>query len=118
MRNGGGNVFRIAAGLVSGLLAASALANAPASALGKGDRELGEYLSSMCVACHQLSGRVSGGIPAIVAWPDDQFVAVIQSYKDGTRDNETMRTISHRLSQDEIEALAAYFGSLPAPKTP
>lgn len=84
----------------------------------KGDRELGEHLSSLCMGCHQLSGRVSGGIPAIIAWPDEQFVAVIQSYKDGTRDNETMRTISHRLSQEEIEALAAFFGGLPLPKTP
>ena len=114
----GGTIIRTVAGLMLGAVAATALANAPASAPGRGDRELGEYLSSMCVACHQLSGKVSGGIPAIIAWPDDQFVAVIQSYKDGTRDNETMRTISHRLSQEEIEALAAYFGSLPAPKTP
>lgn len=115
-------------GAARGLLAASllsltgafatvaVLANAPNPL--KGDRELGEYLSSMCVGCHQLSGRVSGGIPAIVAWPDEQFVAVIQSYKDGTRDNETMRTISHRLSQEEIEALAAFFGGLPPPKAP
>jgi cytochrome c553 len=116
MLTGGGGVFRTTIGAALALLAAGALANAPPPV--KGDRELGEYLSSMCVACHQLSGRVSGSIPAIVAWPSDQFVAVIQSYKDGTRDNETMRTISHRLSQDEIEALAAYFGSLPAPKTP
>lgn len=116
MLTGGGNIIRIVAGLTMGTMALAALANAPAN--GKGDKELGEYLSSMCVACHQLSGKVAGGIPAIIAWPDDQFVAVIQSYKDGTRDNETMRTISHRLSQEEIEALAAYFGSLPAPKTP
>lgn len=116
MRTGGGTIVRVGL-IVSGLLAAiAAVANTPTSH--KGDRELGEYLSSMCVACHQLSGKVSGGIPAIVAWPDDQFVAVIQSYKDGTRDNETMRTISHRLSQDEIEALAAYFGSLPKPQNP
>ncbi|HRK24213.1 MAG TPA: hypothetical protein PLQ11_04590 [Beijerinckiaceae bacterium] len=78
----------------------------------KGDRELGEYLSNMCTACHQVSGRQVGGIPAIVGWPEDQFVAVIQSYKDGTRDNETMRTLSHRLSQEDIDGLASYFGSL------
>ena len=116
MRTRGGTIVRVGL-IISGLLAAiAAVANTPASH--KGDRELGEYLSSMCVACHQLSGKTSGGIPAIVAWPNDQFIAVIQSYKDGTRDNETMRTISHRLSQDEIEALAAYFGSLPKPQNP
>lgn len=114
MRTGEGNFVRIIAGLTIALGIGAASANPPAA--NGGDKELGEYLSSMCVACHQLSGRVSEGIPAIIAWPDDQFIAVIQSYKDGTRDNETMRTISHRLSQEEIEALAAFFGSLPAPK--
>ena len=113
----GGIIIRAVAGIAVATMSIGALANAPATPH-RGDRELGEYLSSMCVACHQLSGKVAGGIPAIIAWPDEQFVAVIQSYKDGTRDNETMRTISHRLSQEEIEALAAYFGSLPAPKTP
>lgn len=116
MRAASGSLARMALVLGGALAAATVLANSPAPA--KGDRELGEHLSSMCTACHQISGRMSGGIPAIVAWPDEQFVAVIQSYKDGTRDNETMRTISHRLSQEDIEALASYFGSLPAPKTP
>lgn len=114
MRTGEGNSVRIIAGLIVAFFIGSASANPPAAT--GGDKELGEYLSSMCVACHQLSGHASEGIPAIVAWPHDQFIAVIQSYKDGTRDNETMRTISHRLSQEEIEALAAFFGSLPAPK--
>ena len=83
-----------------------------ASAEIKGDRELGEYLSSQCTTCHQVSGRTVGGVPSIVAWPEDQFIAVITSYKEGQRDNETMRTISHSLSLEEIAALAAYFGSL------
>jgi cytochrome c553 len=93
------------------LLVAS-LASTAASAEIKGDREFGEYLSSQCTTCHQISGRTVGGVPSIVAWPEDQFIAVITSYKEGQRDNETMRTISHSLSLEEIAALAAYFGSL------
>lgn len=106
--------MRLGALILAVAVAFAVKANTPAPK--KGDRELGEYLSSMCVACHQVSGKVTAGIPAIVAWPEDQFVAVMHAYKDGTRDNETMRTISHRLSQDEIEALAAFFGGLPAPR--
>ncbi len=81
-----------------------------------GDKELGEYLSNQCTTCHQLSGKSEGAIPPIIGWPEDQFVAVIQSYKEGVRDNETMRTISHRFSNEEIEALASYFAALPAPQ--
>lgn len=106
--------MRYSRGILITTLMACILLVGPATlgAGGKGDRELGEHLSTMCTACHQVSGRQIGGIPAIVGWPEDQFIAVIHSYKDGTRDNETMRTISHRLSQEEIDALAAYFGGL------
>lgn len=88
------------------LLLASASTGAVA-----GDRELGEYLSAECVTCHQLSGRETGAVPRITGWPDEQFVAVMNAYKDKHRDNLIMQTIAGRLAADEIEALAAYFGA-------
>ena len=101
-----------AGSLAATLLTVPGFAQAAVSAEIKGDREFGAYLSSQCTTCHQVSGRTVGGVPSIVAWPEDQFIAVIMSYKEGQRDNETMRTISHSLSLEEIAALAAYFGSL------
>ena len=77
-----------------------------------GDRALGEYLSSECTACHQTSGRHDGGIPAIIGLPSDQFIALMNSYKDRQRENQVMRTIARRLTQEEVEALASYYGSL------
>ncbi len=38
-------------------------------ARGQGDPALGQYLSSECVTCHQLTGQYQG-IPPIVGWPD------------------------------------------------
>jgi cytochrome c553 len=96
--------------LLAGWLSAMACADASAA-----DDELGRYLSSECVTCHQLSGHVSGGVPQINGWPEDQFVAVMNAYKDNHRDNPVMRTIAGRLAADDIAALAAYFGAL-APK--
>jgi cytochrome c553 len=72
------------------------------------NKALGQYLASECTACHQLSGA-SAGIPAIVGWPRDQFVAVVKSYRAKERDNEVMQTIAGRLTEEEIAALAAYF---------
>lgn len=78
-----------------------------------GDRELGQYLSSECTTCHQISGAAAGAIPPITGWPEDQFIAIMTAYKTKQRDNPVMQSVAGRLSQDDIAALAAFFGSLP-----
>ena len=80
-------------------------------AFAAGDRELGQYLSSECVTCHQATGKVADGLPPIVGWPEDQFVAVMNSYKDKQRDNAVMQTIAGRLKDEDIAALAAFFSA-------
>jgi len=87
------------------------LSFAPASGLTAGDRALGEYLSSECVTCHQLSGRYQG-IPPIVGWPEASFVEIMNEYRSKRRSNPVMETIAGKLSNEELAALAAYFGSL------
>jgi cytochrome c553 len=77
-----------------------------------GDKAFGEYLSSECVTCHQISGKSVGAIPPIIGWPTDQFLAVMNAYKNKDRDNNVMQTIAAKLKEDELEALAAYFGSI------
>ena len=75
------------------------------------DAAFGQYLSSECVTCHRLDGQ-DKGIPSIVGWPADQFVAVLGAYRAKVRDNQIMQTIAARLSDDEMAALAAYYESL------
>jgi cytochrome c553 len=97
-------------------LGLTALASVAVAQPRAGDRALGEYLSSECVTCHQVSGRQVGGIPAIIGLPEDAFTALMESYKRRERDNQVMQTMAGRLSEEEIAALAAYFGSLrPSP---
>ena len=76
-----------------------------------GDKAFGEYLSSECVTCHQASGRFEG-IPSIVGWPEASFVAIMKQYRARERANPVMQTIAGKLTEEEISALAAYFGSL------
>ena len=85
-----------------------------APAVAAGDRALGEYLSSECVTCHQLSGQSQ-------RHPVDHRLAGDASSKSERvpakrRDNPVMQTIAGKFSSDEIAALAAYFGSLKAKK--
>jgi cytochrome c553 len=106
---------RLACGAVM-TMASAGLAAAPATlSHASGDRALGQYLSSECVTCHQLSGRFDG-IPPIVGWPEESFVQIMNEYKTKKRSHAVMQTIAGRLSPEEIAALAAYFGSVaPAP---
>ena len=76
-----------------------------------GDKALGQFLSSECVACHQITGRYEG-IPPIVGWPKPVFIEIMGEYRAHKRANPIMQTIAVRLSEEEIAALAAYFGSL------
>jgi len=89
-------------------VAALFLAAGPGAA---GDRELGEYLSSECVTCHQLSGRFDG-IPSIVGRAELELIEALTEYRGKIRDNQVMRAIAAKFNDEEIAALASYFGSL------
>ena len=84
---------------------------APDTGTAAGDRALGEYLSSECVTCHQISGRHQG-IPPIIGWPEASFIEIMNEYRDKRRDNPVMQTVAGKLSSEDVAALAAYFGSV------
>jgi cytochrome c553 len=75
----------------------------------------GRHLSRECTSCHRLDG-VDNGIPSIVGWPADQFVAAMASYRDGTRTNPVMVSVATSLSDEQIDALAAFFTTLSKPE--
>jgi len=76
-----------------------------------GDIAFGEYLSSQCVTCHQLSGA-SNGIPPIVGWDTTSFFQVMDTYRQKARENKAMQTIAASLSDQDIKALAAFFATI------
>jgi cytochrome c len=75
------------------------------------DVAYGRYLASECVTCHQSSGAAEG-IPSIVGWQPEVFVATLEAYRTGERRHDVMRTIANRYTIEDLEALAAYFASL------
>ena len=95
------------------LVAMTVLQGAPTGDAAAADVAFGEYLSGECVTCHRKDGQ-DNGIPSIVGWPPEQFTAVLLSYKSKDRANLVMQTIAARLTEDEMQALAAYFESLKA----
>ena len=76
----------------------------------EGDIAYGEYLSTECVTCHQISGHADG-IPSIIGWPKNAFIRALFDYKTNVRTHQVMQNMTTNLGNEEIAALAAYFGS-------
>ncbi len=97
-----------AAGLVA-LIAAPEASGDPAKAIA-----YGKHLSQECASCHRHDG-VDNGIPSIIGWDAAAFRETLGYYKEGSRPNPVMVSVAQSLETDQIEALAAYYASLPKP---
>ena len=71
----------------------------------------GEYLAGECTTCHRIDGT-DNGIPPIVGWPLETFIAVMDSYKQGERENKTMISVAQSLDEEQLNALGTYFSTL------
>ncbi len=76
-----------------------------------GDPDYGEYLAAECTTCHRTDGEYDG-IPVITGWYEEDFVLAMHAYKQKIRPHPVMQMMAGRLSDEEIAALAAYFGAL------
>lgn len=87
------------------------LLGAAAAAI-EGDIDYGQYLAGECLTCHKTTESFSA-IPSITGWPKENFIHVLYEYKGKIRQNPVMQTVAGRLGDEEMAALATYFGSLP-----
>jgi len=97
------------------VMATSALTMAIA-AMGGDLEELkayGRHLAGECTSCHRLDGAPSA-IPSILGKTPDEFIALLKAYRDGRKTNQVMISVAKSLDDEQMAALAAYFGSLPA----
>ncbi len=80
----------------------------------KGDKS---RLLLPCKTCHDSKGAGRGElVPAIGGQKREHFIDTMTAYKDSERANDdygVMRFIAERLTEDEIEQLALYYGSKP-----
>lgn len=69
-----------------------------------------EILARTCNNCHGVSGVSAGGsMPSIGGLPRGYLANIMKEWKYDKRDAATMNRIVKGLSDDEINALAAYF---------
>lgn len=82
------------------------------AAVAAGDPVAGKQKSQVCAACHGPEGNsVSPEFPRLAGQHRDYLVKALQDYKSGARVNPIMRGFAGSLSTQDMEDLAAYFGS-------
>lgn len=72
----------------------------------------GKSKATVCLGCHGASGEGNGQYPRLAGQHPDYLAKQLIDYKDGSRINGAMQAIAGNLSEEEIKALSAFFGSL------
>ena len=79
-----------------------------------GDAAHGAELAEDCAACHGDNGMGDEDNPKIAGMDEAAFVAALQGYKSGEREDESgmMADYAADLSDQDMADLAAYYKSL------
>ena len=72
----------------------------------------GKTKASMCLGCHGSSAEGNGQFPRLAGQHPEYLIKQLNSFKEGVRKSGPMQAIAGSLSEDDMKALAAYFGSL------
>jgi cytochrome c553 len=72
----------------------------------------GQLKATMCLGCHGETGAGNGALPRLAGQQPDYLVKQLSDFKGGSRKNGHMQAIAGAMSEDDIKAIAAYFGSL------
>lgn len=82
---------------------------------GSGDSDLaeqGEPKFNMCMGCHGPEAKGNGQFPRLAGQHPSYIVKQLKAFKEGNRKSGPMQAIATNLSGEDMEALAAYLGSL------
>lgn len=80
-----------------------------------GDEQLvaaGKAKFSMCAGCHGASAEGRGMFPRLAGQHPDYIAKQLHSFKDGSRKNGPMQANAANLSDNDINAISAYLGTL------
>ena len=101
-----------------GLLLALAVAPAAAQQRAQETAKTGPSVS-MCVGCHGIPYYQTAypsvyHVPKIAGQSRQYIVNALKAYRAGDRSHPSMQGIAKSLSDDDMAALAAYYGAAPA----
>ncbi len=96
--------------LLAAVLVASAALSLPARAQGA-DPHLGRNLAAACANCHGSNGVSRQGMPNLAGQQRTYLVQQMQDFRSGARPATVMHQISKGYTDEQIEALAAFFAA-------
>ncbi len=99
-------------GLWIAVAAAVAVMGVSSLAQASGDMEAGKTKAAKCIACHGKKGEGKGDNPALAGTEAGTFVEAMKAYQSGEREHTMMNMLAKKLSEADIEDLAAYYASL------
>lgn len=74
--------------------------------------QIGKDKAAMCLGCHGQNAAGNGQIPRLAGQHPSYLVNQLQHFKSGERQSGHMQAIAGTLSEDDMKALAAYFGAM------
>lgn len=79
------------------------------------DIEAGKAKSAVCAACHGQNGiGITPIYPNLAGQKEQYLLNQIKAFRDGARNDATMKPMVAPLTDEDAANLAAYFASLPA----
>ena len=96
--------------VLAAALASGAVFALPALAQGT-DPNLGRNLAAACANCHGTNGMSVQGMPNLAGQQRAYLVQQMQDFRTGKRPATIMHQIAKGYTDEQIEALAAYFSA-------
>jgi cytochrome c553 len=94
-------------------LAAYYASLSPVSAGGDVDlAKLGQNKATMCLGCHGSTAEGNGQFPRLAGQQPDYLLAQLNAFKAGERKSGPMQAFVGIISEANMKALAAYFGTI------
>src|SRR5262249_14534651 len=79
-----------------------------------GDPAAGKTASAACAGCHGEQGVSANPMWPSLAGQDARYLAnALRAYKDGSRDDATMKALAASLDERTINDIASYYATLP-----
>ena len=96
--------------LLAAAFASGAVFTVPALAQG-GDPNLGRNLAAACSNCHGTNGMSQQGMPSLAGQQRAYLAQQMQDFRAGKRTATIMHQIAKGYTDEQIDALAAYFAA-------